>query len=113
MNLNDYEKRLKDLPGMDFERLIHELLIKEYPEINNLTHLGKQEGRDVPTKGVVDIWFTSKKECIEIANGKNLEEIKENSFERKKFKRVSSDCTTANLIELFSYKWSVGVILSL
>lgn len=66
MNLNDYEKKLKDLPGMDFERLIHELLIKEYPEIYNLTHLGKQEGRDVPTKGAVDVWFTSKKEGIEV-----------------------------------------------
>ena len=31
----------------------------------------------------------SKKECLEIANGKNIEEIKENSSERK-FKRVSS-----------------------
>ena len=66
MNLNDYEKKIKDLPGMDFERLIHELLIKEYPEIYNLTHLGKQEGRDVPTKGAVDVWFTSKKEGIEV-----------------------------------------------
>ena len=33
----------------------------------------------------------SKKECLEIANGKNIEEIKENSSERK-FKRVSSGC---------------------
>ena len=55
----------------------------------------------------------NKKECLEIINGKNLEEIKENSFEPKKFKRVSSGCTSANLIELFSYRWSVGVILSL
>ena len=56
----------------------------------------------------------NKKECLEIINGKNLEEIKENSFEPKKFKRVSSGCTGgANLIELFSYKWSIGVILSL
>ena len=55
----------------------------------------------------------NKKECLEIINGKNLEEIKENSFEPKKFKRVSSGCTSAKLIELFSYKWSVGVILNL
>lgn len=55
----------------------------------------------------------NKKECFEIINGKNLEEIKENSFEREKFKRVSGDCGGANLIELFSYKWSIGVILSL
>ena len=34
----------------------------------------------------------NKKECLEIINGKNLEEIKENSFEPKKFKRVSSGC---------------------
>ena len=34
----------------------------------------------------------NKKECLEIINGKNLEEIKENSFEREKFKRVSSGC---------------------
>ena len=32
----------------------------------------------------------NKKECLEIINGKNIEEIKENSFERKKFKRVPS-----------------------
>ncbi len=32
----------------------------------------------------------SKKECLDITNGKNIEEIKENSSERKKFKRVSS-----------------------
>ena len=31
----------------------------------------------------------NKKECLEIINGKNLEEIKENSFEQKEFKRVS------------------------
>ncbi|MBE5754132.1 MAG: hypothetical protein E7340_02190 [Clostridiales bacterium] len=55
----------------------------------------------------------NKKECLEIINGKNLQEIKENSFEPKKSKRVSSGCTSANLIELFSYKWSVGIILSL
>ena len=34
----------------------------------------------------------NKKECLEIINGKNLEEIKENSFEREMFKRVSSGC---------------------
>ena len=34
----------------------------------------------------------SKKECLEIANGKNIEEIKENSSERKRFKRVSNGC---------------------
>ena len=34
----------------------------------------------------------NKKECLEIINGKNLEEIKENSFEPKKFKRVSGGC---------------------
>ena len=34
----------------------------------------------------------NKKECLEIINGKNLEEIKENSFEPKKFKRVASGC---------------------
>ena len=33
----------------------------------------------------------SKKECLDITNGKNIEEIKENSSERK-FKRVSSGC---------------------
>ncbi len=34
----------------------------------------------------------NKKECSEIASSKNIEEIKENSSERKKFKRVSSGC---------------------
>jgi hypothetical protein len=40
------------------------------------------------------VWIKrlNKKECLEIINGKNLEEIKENSFEPKKFKRVSSGC---------------------
>lgn len=33
-----------------------------------------------------------KKECSDIANGKYIGKIKENSFERKKFKRVSSGC---------------------
>ncbi len=55
----------------------------------------------------------NKKERLEIINGKNLEEKKENSFEPKKFKRVSGGCGGANLIELFSYKWSIGLILSL
>ena len=55
----------------------------------------------------------NKRECLEIINGKNLEEINKNSFEQDMFKRVSSGCTNANLIELFSYKWSVGVIIKL
>ena len=34
----------------------------------------------------------NKKQLKEVESGKNLEEIKENSFERDKFKRVSSGC---------------------
>ena len=42
----------------------------------------------------------NKKQLKEIESGKNLEEIKENSSERKKFKRVALGGVCASLIEL-------------
>ena len=42
----------------------------------------------------------NKKQLKEIESGKNLEEIKENSSERKKFKRVALGGVWASLIEL-------------
>ena len=42
----------------------------------------------------------NKQQLKEVENGKNLEEIKENSSERKKFKRVALGGVCASLIEL-------------
>ena len=43
----------------------------------------------------------NKKQLKEIASGKNLEEIKENSSERKKFKRVALGGQVVIAFELF------------
>ena len=46
----------------------------------------------------------NKKQLKEAISSKNLEEIKENSSERKKFKRVSLGGSAACQIELFVFK---------
>ena len=66
MDLIEYEKRILNLEAMKFEDLVHDLLLKEYPNMENVSHLGRQVGRAVPTKGPVDIWFTSKKDKFEV-----------------------------------------------
>ena len=52
--------------------------------------------------------------CVQICfSDQTLKSLEKTELTRIRFNSVLFGCTSANLIELFSYKWSIGVILSL